>query len=235
MLDEVRALLVLQDRDRKLLTLAKDLEKLPQDETRAKGKLAADQQAVATAKEALTQAALEVKKLELDVQTRRTSVARIKTQQFETRKNEEYQALAHEVTRYEREIDELETRELELMERIDGLKLALKTAEEALARTQKLVDEDLASIAQRRQRMLAEQQDLKTQREKLSGSVPSELLPLYQRLLNTKNGLALARLHDGKCEGCHMKVIASTVMAVHSADKVTRCEDCGRILYVEEA
>ena len=31
MLDEVRALLILQDRDRRLLALAKELEKLPQD------------------------------------------------------------------------------------------------------------------------------------------------------------------------------------------------------------
>ena len=39
MLDEVRSLLILQDRDRRLLALAKELEKLPQDEARAKAKL----------------------------------------------------------------------------------------------------------------------------------------------------------------------------------------------------
>ena len=38
MQDEVRALLILQDRDRRLITLGKDLEKLPQDEARAKMK-----------------------------------------------------------------------------------------------------------------------------------------------------------------------------------------------------
>jgi hypothetical protein len=39
MLDEVRALLILQDRDRRLLALARDLEKLPQDEARATARL----------------------------------------------------------------------------------------------------------------------------------------------------------------------------------------------------
>ena len=46
MLDEIRALLVLQDRDRRLMALRKELAKLPQDEARAKAKLAGDTAAV---------------------------------------------------------------------------------------------------------------------------------------------------------------------------------------------
>jgi predicted nucleic acid-binding Zn-ribbon protein len=44
----------------------------------------------------------------------------------------------------------------------------------------------------------------------------------------------VAPLQDGKCGGCHMKLIASTVVAVQSAREIVRCEDCGRILYVED-
>ncbi len=234
MLDDIRALLILQDRDRRLLAISKDLEKLPQEEQRANHKLAGDQKAVADAKQAVTQLEIQLRTLELDVQTRKTTIARLKTQQFETRKNEEYQALAHEVVRYEKEVDQLETRELELMEEIDRLKSALKTAEANLAKTQSLVDEDLASIRQRQQKLLSQQQETSTERDTLTTQVPEAILPLYQRLMKTKNGLALARMHEGKCEGCHMKLIASTVVAVQSGKEIVRCEDCGRILYLEE-
>jgi predicted nucleic acid-binding Zn-ribbon protein len=234
MLDEVRALLILQDRDRRLLAIAKDLERLPQDEARAKAKLAGDEAAVKSAHDALVDCELRLKRVELDVGTRRTTIQRLKVQQFETRKNEEYQALAHEVTRYEKEADDLETRELELMEEMDALRAAQKAAQAALAHTQRLVEEDLATIAGRLTRMEAERAEVGAERDQLAAQVPDSILPLYERLMKTKAGMAVAPLDDGKCGGCHMKLIASTVVAVQTGRELTRCEDCGRILYVAE-
>lgn len=233
MLDEVRSLLILQDRDRRLLALAKDLEKLPQDEARAKTKLAGDQQAVADAKAAVNQQEIKLKNLELDAGTRKTTIGRLKTQQFETRKNDEYQAIANEIIRYEKELDGLETRELEMMEEIDRLRSLLKQAEVGLAHTQTLVNEDLASIKQRFERMQAQKTEISQERETLLKEIPETILPLYERLMKSKNGLALARMHEGKCEGCHMKLIPSTVVAVQNSKEIARCEDCGRILYIE--
>ena len=105
MLDEIRGLLILQDRDKRLLNLAKDLAKLPQEEARARAKLAGDEAAVKQAKDALNEVELRVKKIEMDAETRRTTVKRLKVQQFETKKNEEYNALGHEITRYEKEVE----------------------------------------------------------------------------------------------------------------------------------
>ena len=234
MQDEVRALLILQDRDRRLLALAKDLEKLPQDEARAKAKLAGDEAAVKKAHQALLDCELRVKKIELDAETRRTTIKRLKLQQFETRKNEEFVALGHEITRYEKDLDDFETTELEAMDEVDSLRGAQKTAETALARTRKLVDEDLAMIAQRHARMEADRIETLAERERLLGNVPESVIPLYNRLMKTKAGLAVAPLRDGKCEGCHMKLIASTVMKVQTGKEIAQCEDCGRILYIEE-
>jgi predicted nucleic acid-binding Zn-ribbon protein len=234
MQDEVRALLILQDRDRRLLALARDLAKLPQDEARAKAKLAGDEAAAAKAHHALLDCELRVKKIELDAETRRTTIKRLKLQQFETRKNEEFVALGHEIVRYEKDLDDFETQELEAMDEVDGFRTAQKAAEAALAHTRKLVDEDLASIATRHARMEADRLEILAEREKLLANVPESIIPLYNRLMKTKDGLAIAPLRDGKCEGCHMKLIASTVMKVQTGKEIAQCEDCGRILYVEE-
>lgn len=234
MQDEVRALLILQDRDRRLLALAKDLEKLPQDEARAKAKLASDHAAVARAHQALLDCELRVKKIELDAETRRTTIKRLKLQQFETRKNEEFVALGHEIVRYEKELDDFETKELEAMDEVDSFRNARQAAEAALAHTLKLVEEDLASIAQRHARTEAERLEVLAQREKLAANVPDSIMPLYVRLMKTKDGRAVVPMRDGKCEGCHMKLIASTVMKAQSGREIAQCEDCGRILYVED-
>lgn len=232
MLPEIRALLILQDRDRRLLALAKDLEKLPQDEARARAKLAGDEAALKSAHDSLVECELQLKRLELDAETRKTTIQRLKIQQFETRKNEEYQALGHEITRYGKELDDLETRELELMEKMDELRAKQAEAKQAKERTETLVAEDLATISTRRQRMEQEKAELIEERKRLAAEAPEALMPLYERLMKTKAGMALAPLDEGKCGGCHMKLIASTVVGVQTGREVTRCEDCGRILYI---
>jgi len=234
MLDEVRALLILQDRDRRLMALAKDLEKLPLDEARAKTKLSGDEAAVKKAHDAMREAELKVKKIELDAQTRRTTIQRLKQQQFETRKNDEFQAIAHEITRYERELDAMETSELEAMEEVDSFRTALRKAEAGLAHTKGLVEQDLASIAQRTARMEEEKTEVVAERDRLAELAPQEMLPLYHRLMKIKDGMAIAPMSEGKCQGCHMKLIASTVVRVQSAKEITQCEDCGRILYMAD-
>ena len=234
MLDEVRALLILQDRDRRLLALTKDLDKLPQDEARAKAKLAGDEAAVAKTHDALLAAEIKVKKVELDIETRRTTIKRLKVQQFETRKNDEYQAFNHEIARYEKEIDNLETRELEGMEEVDLCRAAHLTAKAELTHTQQLISEDLASIAGRKARMQAEQQEVTAERATLATKVPATALKLYERLMPTKAGLAVAPMAEGRCGGCHMKVIASTAIKAQGAQDLTQCENCGRILFVAD-
>jgi uncharacterized protein len=230
----IQALLVLQDRDRRLRGMAEDLERIPKDEARAKERLSGDEAAVKKAREALLANEVEIKKVELDVGTRRTTIQRLKTQQFETRKNDEYQALGHEIVRYEKDVDQFETKELELMERADALRATLAEVEQALAKTRQRVDEELASLAERRKRIQAEAVELKAEREVLAAKAPEAQMPLYERLLKTKNGLAVVPVVGGKCSGCHMKLVASTLVKVNSGVEGTQCESCGRLLYADD-
>jgi predicted nucleic acid-binding Zn-ribbon protein len=230
----IQALLVLQDRDRRLRTLAEELDRVPKDEARAKERLAGDEAAVRKAKEEVQANEVEIKKVELDVGTRKTSIARLKVQQFETRKNDEYTALGNEIIRYEKDVDGLETKELELMERADALRRTLSTAEQSLAKTKGLVDEDLTTLADRRKRVTAEAAEAKADRDRLAVNAPESLMPLYERLLKNKNGVAVVPVSGGKCSGCHIKLVASTLVKVNSGTEGVQCESCGRLLYAEE-
>ncbi len=231
MLPSIEALLVLQDRDRRLRALADDLAKIPKDEARARERLAGDTEAVRKAKDAMMANEVEIKKVELDTGTRRTTILRLKTQQFETRKNDEFQALGHEIVRYEKDIDSLETKELELMERADNLRATFQQAEAALSHTRKLVDEDLTALADRQRRLEAEAIEVQAERAVLAAAAPESLMPLYERLLKSKNGLAVVPVTAGKCTGCHMKLVASTLVKVNSGVEGTQCESCGRLVY----
>ena len=100
MLPELEQLLILQEKDQHIRRLKLDLKRLPADQERAKSNLAADTEAVRAAKERVQLNEVAMKSLELQIQTRKDTIARLKVQQYETRKNEEFAALGHEVVRY---------------------------------------------------------------------------------------------------------------------------------------
>ena len=75
---------------------------------------------------------------------------------------------------------------------------------------------------------------MQLERDKLVKDISEDILPMYMKLLKSKDGMAIATLKDGKCTGCHMKVIASTAIAVQAEKEITQCENCGRILALDE-
>ena len=232
MLPEVEALLIIQDRDQKIQILQQELTKIPHDKSRAEEKLSSDKQAMAAAKTAVQENEVAIKSIELDIATRSDTIAKLKTQQFETKKNDEYTALGQEVVRYTEMVDDLETQELELMEKADDLKAAHASATEALATTQKLVDDEIAELDEKAAQSQARLNELSAERASLVENVDANQLALYERLLKSKGNDPVAPLKGSQCGGCHMKVTASTVVKVQAEKAVTQCENCGRILYI---
>ena len=115
MLPEVEKLVLVQNRDQRILAINKELAGIPFTEEDCKEKLVEDEQATAAAKLALQEVEVAINSLEIDVQTRKDSINKLKTQQFETKKNEEFWAMGEDIKRYEGEIDELEEKEINLM------------------------------------------------------------------------------------------------------------------------
>lgn len=231
MLPAIAKLLIIQDRDLKIRAIEKELDHLPVEEDDARDKLAGDRRRVEAAKLAMQENEVAMKNLELDIQTRRDSIAKLKIQQYETRKNDEFRAMGGEIERYGKEVSELEDRELVLMEKGEQLKQSLADAQLKLEATQRLVDEELADIATRRDNLTAEKAELQSNRQESEKDVDGDVLDIYNRLFKSKGGLVVVPLVNGQCKGCHMKVVKSTVVAVKAGREVTHCESCGRILY----
>ena len=232
MLPEIESLLVLQDHDQRILSLKKDTERIPADKERAKERLAKDLDAVEQAKKAVQENEVAIKNLELDIGTRKNTLDRLKVQQYETKKNDEFTALENEINRYNGEVDDLETEELELMEKADSLRLELQKAEDALALTQGMVDEEIADLDKRAKDVQTEHDEVAGVRSKLAAAVDEDLLSLYERLMKSKGGDALVSAENSQCHGCHMKVVPATMIKVQAGKEITQCENCGRILYL---
>lgn len=61
--------------------------------------------------------------------------------------------------------------------------------------------------------------------------VPDELVELYEKLRATKEGVAIGRLDDGTCGGCHMRLSPTEIADVKGSEP-PRCVHCRRLLVV---
>ncbi|WP_217196482.1 zinc ribbon domain-containing protein [Streptomyces buecherae] len=70
------------------------------------------------------------------------------------------------------------------------------------------------------------------EREVVAGSIPADLLKLYEKLRTQQGGVGAARLYQRRCEGCRLELNITEINEVKTAkpDEVVRCENCRRIL-----
>ena len=218
MLPEIEQLLIIQDRDQKITKLNSDIERLPFEEEQAKQRLKSVIESVNSAESEIKGNEVEISKIELDIDTRKDSITKLKNQQLETKKNEEFAAMEHSITNYQDEISKLEDSQLELMEKGEELNTSLEEANDTHAKEQKVVDAELAIIKERKIQFSKKIEELKSDREKIASSIDNDLLDQYNRIFKSKKGVAVSELVNDICSGCHMKVVST-------------CDQCGRILY----
>jgi hypothetical protein len=176
---------------------------------------------------------VERKKLENEAQAKRDSIAKFQTQKFQTRKNEEFQALNNEIKRYEGEIQGIEDRELELMEAAEQAKGLNATTEKETAAAKAQIERQLADIAAKVDAIATSLKEIEAERAKLAEGVDEDLLDTFNRLFQNK-GEAVVALEHGVCMGCHMTVTTQTVVRVKGNREIVHCEQCGRILFPGE-
>jgi uncharacterized protein len=231
MLDVIEKLLILQDRDRKLIRLREEVAHIPVERQQLQAKAAAGQAGLDAAKHKVKQIETDRKKLELEVDARKQLIEKYALQQFQTKKNEEYRALAHEIDMCKEVIFKLEDQQLELMEQAEGAQKQVAGATQSTSEAKKTIEARLADIAAREANLKKELAELEANREELAGAVDESARSRYERLMKHKGQNVVVGIQHGVCGGCHMQLSRSTVVTCQAEQEIVTCTNCGRILY----
>jgi len=226
-------MLELQRLDQITAALRAELEGMPKRLREADAKLTGERTALTSAKEALTQALAQRKKLELDVQQWKDRAKKYREQSSSVKTNEAYKALQHEIATAEGEASKAEDRVLEQMmaieeaeRRVKRLEAELKESEQAIAAEKKEIEERFAVKKKGWETATAE-------RRGIAKKIPEDLLELYERIAKKHPGSAMAQVRDGQCKACGLRALPHTIQQLESDtdEELLRCESCGRILY----
>ncbi len=231
MLKSITELLVVQDRDSKIQALQQELDKIPRDAAAIKQRLVDASEKFTKAKAEMQENEVTIKTIDLDNRVRKDTIQKLTAQQFETSKPEEYTALGAEVIRYQDMVDELETKELECMEKSDRLKAVFTEAETRLIQTKEAMAVEIKALTERKATNSVRIEELKTERAELIKPVSKSLLAMYDRVFAKKGATSIVPLNGNQCGSCHMKVIADTVSRTINEKEVSQCDNCAAFLY----
>jgi len=232
MLPEIENLLILQDRDQRIRSLRAELSAIP-GECKVKEKLMQDSAArLDASKSRLREIEVERKRLQLEASSKREQILKYKTQQMQTKKNEEYAAFNHEIASAEALVRQIEDKELDLMAETESLAPATAASEKVHADETAKYTSQIADLDAKKLTVEALVAELEATRAPLAFPINVDLLDRYERLFKSKNGVVVVPLEHDVCTGCHMKVPTQISLEVRGEKAIVHCPNCGRILHL---
>jgi uncharacterized protein len=231
MLETIEKLLILQDRDRKIHRVQQELTHIGPERESLRAKAAATQSEFEAAKLRVKQLESERKQFELEVESKKTQIEKYANQQLQTRKNEEYRALAHEIETCKGDINKIEDSEIVLMEQTEAAQKEVARANGEANEAKKLADSQIAELGQREENFKKELAALQSGRAELASAVDEVARSRYDRILKSKGDNAVVGIDHGVCGGCHMKLQQQLIVTCQAQKEIVTCSSCGRILY----
>lgn len=144
----------------------------------------------------------------------------------------ELQTLQDEIAALKRRISQLEDHELEVMEQMEPLDADLGQLADQRASLDDQATALRAQIAEDEVAIDAELVTVHAERDARAGEAEPALLAEYEQLRPHGAGIAIARLVNGSCGGCHLHLSAVEVDRIKKLppEEPVHCEECGRLL-----
>ena len=228
----IEPILILQDREQTRRGLAQELAANPREVVAVKAKIAAEQAAIDAAKTEWRELETKKKMLETEIGLTEDKLGKYRTQQSMVKKNDEYQALGHEIDNAEAAVSRLEGEELEVMFEIDASKERFAKTESELKVKIKTLETQVVTLGEREKNLAAElaeaEQAFAASREPLS----EKILRVVDRI--AKRHLPVCSpIIGGNCGGCHLKVSGEVESIARKDEELATCDTCGRIVWWE--
>ncbi len=229
----IEELLKLQEADMRARNLNTRLEVIPEEIGRIEKEIVEDKEKLEKYRETIKAVELEIKQVELDIEQQNSAIQKLERQSVLIKKNDEYKAMLKEVGHHKKIVSNLETKELELMEKLDAAKGAQREQERQNVEKEKSLLEEKEEMLELSVTLKQELEVSAARRDALLEKVDSRVLPRYERLIGKGTGQPLVPVHEGSCGNCHLKLTPQTVNHARKGQQVS-CENCGHFVYVDE-
>ena len=126
-----------------------------------------------------------------------------------------------------------EDRMLDVMVEIEELQSSRDATQELLGRLETDREAEYADLLQRQDALVVSIDELRRGRQQITPEIPVAMLSVYESLLKTRGGHAVAKVERGLCQGCRLALPTMENQRAKSSRGIVQCSSCRRILYAE--
>lgn len=159
---------------------------------------------------------------------------KLQAQLYSLKTNKEYQTMLQQINGAKADGSVIEDRILQLFEEADKVKANIEKEQKVIAEEEKVSSADKKKIDERIREIDDRIFVLTGQRKQILPEVESKILSQYERILNSRDGLAIVGVKNNSCMGCNMNVPHQVINLIKMYKELITCGVCNRILYVPD-
>jgi len=232
--EQVKLLVELQALDTQIFKREKDLVDMPENLTRLDELFKSKMTNLKALEDSVKALQVKRKDRENDLSTKEDSIKKLQSQLYQLKTNKEYTTMQGEIARIKADNSLIEEDILKIFDQVDVENLKIAKEKEFLKGEEVKLNEEKRKVEEETKRIGAEVNTLKTQRNALTEKIDKKVLAKYDRIIKSKDGLAVVPVTGGSCQGCFRILPSQVIHEIRMKKDLVVCESCARILYIEE-
>lgn len=230
----MRALVALQDKDKVLDAIQKEIDSVPPRIAAVKSDLANEKKRMDAAKAKTIELEKGKKSKELDAAAKEESARKHAGQLNEVKTNEAYKALQVEIEKERAVVSEIETEILQFMEDIDKSRAEEKVLAAELKKIEDFSKGDLEKLEAEMSHAQGRYNAAKAERDAAAELVPLTMLKVFNHIRSRGKPDAVVPVINNHCGACQINLSPSMIIEITKLKELAVCESCQRILYKPE-
>jgi predicted nucleic acid-binding Zn-ribbon protein len=179
--------------------------------------------------------AKQKKEREAELTAKEESTVKLQGQLYSLKTNKEYQTMLQQIQDSKVDASVIEDKILELMDKADALKIEVDKEKLKVKDEEKQSAAEKAKVELRIKEIDDSLSRLEGQRKQATPDLNPKIMAQYERILLSREGLAIVRVKGNSCGGCNMFVPPQVINLIRMYERIITCEVCNRILYIEES
>lgn len=229
---QLNALIRLQEIDSQIYRLNDEKDAKPKEIEALKACLEEKKQKLADLEQASLELQKQRKEKELELAAKEEGVKKLQTQLYSLKTNKEYQAMLQQIEGTKADASVIEDSILSLFDKADKKKNEIEQERKIFQEEEKRVNAQVKGIEERVKEITGLLGQLDSQRKQIIPDIDKKILAQYERILQSRDGLAIVTVQDDACRGCNMQVPPQVVNLIKMYERIVTCEICNRILYI---
>ena len=232
--EQVKKLVQLQELDSEIYDLTVQKESFPVRIKEMEDSLELKKGGREAADAAFKQVQVLKSEKETDMQAKEERIAKHESDLYQIKNNKEYQALQQEINSIKADVSLLEEEIINIFDDIEKAKVKCEEEKKVFEEEQQKVEKEKQVIKEGESKLTTRLNELGSKRKEFSAGIVSDVLEVYQRILEKRGRVALAMVKEEFCGGCNMHLRPQIINDAKLQKNLVFCENCGRMLYAED-